>query len=243
MTLSQNGWSANDISQTANYTIGNGRVVRLRRGDAGYLLKHFADWFDKNIEDIDQGADDWGYAERTIRGDATTVSNHASGTALDLNATKHPLGQRGTFTAAKAFKIRAQLKTYQGAIRWGGDYTNRADEMHFEINTNPATVGKVATNIRAAEAAAKIAAAQPTYYDIVIALGRLEVASKNPKAKPVYRRAKTIVGKLVPDARRVRVPESTTAVIAALAYKREHSKNYWTKYRLTTAIRLLRPLA
>lgn len=90
---------------------------------------------------------------------------------------------------------------------------------------------------------ARVAAAQPTYYDIRVALGRLEVASKNEKAKPVYRRAASIVGKLVPDARRVRVPETTSQVIAALAYKHEHSRNYWTKYRLTVCIRILRPLA
>lgn len=90
---------------------------------------------------------------------------------------------------------------------------------------------------------ARVAAAQPTYYDIRVALGRLEVASKNEKAKPIYRRAASIVGKLVPDARRVRVPETTNQVIAALAYKREHSRNYWTKYRLSVCIRILRPLA
>jgi HK97 family phage portal protein len=37
-------------------------------------------------------ADDWGYAERPIRG-STVVSNHASGTAIDLNATCWTLGQ------------------------------------------------------------------------------------------------------------------------------------------------------
>lgn len=152
MVLSQNGYSANDISQTAEYVIGDGRKVRLRRGDAGFLLKHFADWFDKHIEDIDQGADDWGYAARTIRGDSTQLSNHASGTALDLNATKHPLGKRGTFTAAKASAIRQRLKLYGGVIRWGGDYVNRADEMHFEINANAANVARIATTIRAGAA-------------------------------------------------------------------------------------------
>jgi hypothetical protein len=239
MVLSQNGWSANDISQTANYTIGNDRIVRLRRGDAGFLLKHFADWFDKNVEDIDIGADDWGYAERTIRGDATTLSNHASGTAIDLNATKHPLGKRGTFTAAQTFKIRNQLKVYGGAIRWGGDYTGRPDEMHFEINANAATVGKVATNLRAA----KVAAGQPTYLDVTVALAKFAATTKNERAKPVYQRARTIVGHLVKDGRKVRVPETTAEVIAVLAAKRAATKNYWTRFRLSTVIRILRPLA
>lgn len=154
MVTSQNGYSANDESVIGPYTVGNSRVVRLRKGDTGFLLKDLADWFDKNIEDVDQGADDWGYAARTIRGDATTLSNHASGTALDLNATKHPLGVRGTFSSAKTSAIRQHLKVYEGAIRWGGDYVNRPDEMHFEINADAATVKRVAAKIRAARKAA-----------------------------------------------------------------------------------------
>lgn len=134
MAVSQNGYVANDISRTQSYTItGTARAVRLRKGSPGAILVHFAAWFDKNVEDIEAGQlDDWGYAERPIRG-GVELSNHASGTAIDLNSTKHPLGARDTFTKAQAAKIRAKLKDYNGCIRWGGDYTNRADEMHFEI--------------------------------------------------------------------------------------------------------------
>src|SRR5690348_7245452 len=151
MVSSQNGWSANQRSQTQAYTVGNGRKIQLRKGDAGFVLKHFADWFDQKIEDIDQGADDWGYAERNVRGSATEVSNHASGTAMDLNATKHPLGKRGTFSKAKTSAIRQRLKLYDGVIRWGGDYRNRADEMHFELNADSAAVSAVAAKLRAAQ--------------------------------------------------------------------------------------------
>lgn len=147
MPISQNGYPANDVSLTRVYTIGNGRQVRLADGPAGELLVAWADWFDEHIEDVDQGADDWGYAERTIRGDAVTLSNHASGTALDLNATRHPLGQRGTFTKAQTSAIRAELARYDGAIRWGGDYQNRPDEMHFEINAPLATVRRVLAEV------------------------------------------------------------------------------------------------
>lgn len=91
--------------------------------------------------------------------------------------------------------------------------------------------------------AARVAAGQPTYLDITVALARLAENSSNPKAKPIYLRARTIIGKLVRDGRRVRVPESTADVIAVLAAKRAATKNYWAKYRLTTVIRILRPLA
>lgn len=147
MSTSQNGYPANDASLTTIYTIGKGRQVRLAKGAPGALLVRWANWFDANVEDIDATADDWGYAERTIRGDSTTLSNHASGTALDLNATRHPLGQRGTFTKAQTAAIRAELLRYGGAIRWGGDYANRADEMHFEINAPLATVQRVLSQL------------------------------------------------------------------------------------------------
>lgn len=154
MTRSQNGYIANSPVLIQTWTIpGTDRKVRLKRGAAGEVLTHFAAWFHTNIEPIDRGQlDDWGYAERNVRGSDTVVSNHASGTALDLNATKHPLGKRGTFTRDQAAAIRAQLKNYDGCIRWGGDYQNRPDEMHFEINKPLAEVSVVARQLRTEQA-------------------------------------------------------------------------------------------
>ena len=253
MVLSQNGWQANDINLTQNYTIGNGRIVRLRKGDAGYLLKHLADWFDEYVEDIDKTADDWGYAERMVRGSTTVVSNHASGTAIDLNATRHPRGAHGTFTPAQVAAIHQRLKLYDGAIRWGGDYvTAPVDAMHFEINANAATVARVAARLRAMAAQTyhpaskpKPATGTPTYLDITLALQHLAATTRNPAAKPIYERARTIIGKLVRNDTSIRIPETTGDVLAVLAYRRDHTPltASWTRYRLSTAIRLLRPLA
>lgn len=149
MVFSQNGWTANNRSLTKQWTIpGTIRKITLESGDAGYLLCDFAAWFDKNVEDIEAGQlDDWGYAERTVR-DGTDLSNHASGTAIDLNAPKHALGAVNTFTPAQATAIRNKLKNYAGVIRWGGDYIGRKDEMHFEINASSATVKRIADKIR-----------------------------------------------------------------------------------------------
>ena len=134
MPRSQNGYTANDINLTTVYNIpGTRRQVRLRKGPAGELLVWLASQFDKRVEDIDAGQlDDWGYAERPIRG-GTELSNHASGTAIDLNATKHPLGKTGTFTKTQVAEIRKILAEAGGCVRWGGDYIGRKDEMHFEI--------------------------------------------------------------------------------------------------------------
>jgi hypothetical protein len=72
------------------------------------------------------------------------LSNHASGTAIDLNATKHPLGKIGTFDAAKVPMIRALAKKY--GLTWGGDWT-RKDEMHFEIALSPEKVRALITKL------------------------------------------------------------------------------------------------
>jgi len=153
---SQNGWSANDITQTDVQTIpGTSRKLRLRKGDAGFLLRRIASFVDQNVENIDESVqDDWGYAERPIRGSSTELSNHASGTAEDLNATKHGLGVHNTWSAAEETKIHAHLKEYvdpatgKNVIRWGEDYSNRVDPMHFEIVGSPAAVARVAARLR-----------------------------------------------------------------------------------------------
>jgi len=140
---SQNGWVVLNSEQTHQWVIpGTGRWLRLSKGPAGFVLAHLALWFHKRIEPLDVDPwDDWGYAVRPIRGSSTVISNHASGTAIDLNATKHPLGVRNTFTIDQAAEIRKRLAgRYDGCIRWGGDYQIRADEMHFEIDAGPARI-------------------------------------------------------------------------------------------------------
>jgi hypothetical protein len=150
MAFSQNRYSANDRSMITKYTIGQTKSVNLRKGSTGALLAHMANWFDANIRDIDPGQlDEWGYAERPIRG-GTDLSNHASGTAVDVDATKWPLGVEPSayLTAAEIARIREHLKVYEGCIRWGGDYTGRKDPMHFEINRDQATCDRVWAKIQ-----------------------------------------------------------------------------------------------
>lgn len=133
MAVSQNGYTANEIGRTRLWRLpATNRYVRLRRGPPGRLLWTLACWFHDEVERVDRQSDDWGYAERRIRG-GTALSNHASGTALDLNAIQHPLGLRGTFTQRQERLIHRWLAAHNHAVRWGGDYFGRADEMHFEI--------------------------------------------------------------------------------------------------------------
>lgn len=144
MSTSQNGFVANDVSRTQSYKVpGSDRALRLVKGPAGQLLVLVAAYVHKFVEPIspDKEMDDWGYAERNIRGSSTTLSNHASGTAFDFNATKHPLGTTGNWSASKKSTINAMLNKLGGTVRWGENYNGRKDPMHFEINVPPTTAG------------------------------------------------------------------------------------------------------
>jgi hypothetical protein len=112
----------------------------------GPLLAAFAAEFHKLIEPIDGGTlDDWGYAFRMVRGSTDRLSCHSSGTAIDLNATKHPLGKVGTFPAEKVPMIRALAKKY--GLKWGGDFKSRPDDMHFEVEVSATKAKELITKL------------------------------------------------------------------------------------------------
>jgi len=139
---SYNGYPASkdpDEIRITSYPVkGTDRKLKCAES-VGPLLAAFASEFHELIEPIDQGVyDDWAYAFRNVRGSTDRLSCHSSGTAIDLNATKHPLGKVGTFPPEKVPMIRALAKKY--GLKWGGDYKGRIDEMHFEVEIAPAKV-------------------------------------------------------------------------------------------------------
>lgn len=99
------------------------------RSEIAPLLIGLAAEFHRKVEPLHKGWC-WGYAYRAVRG-ASKPSFHAGGLAIDLNAPRHPLGKRNTFNAKQRATCRALAKKY--GCRWGGDYTGRKDEMHFEV--------------------------------------------------------------------------------------------------------------
>ena len=138
--LSYNGWPASkDPAEIGvkSFPV-SGTAIKLRCSEkVAPLLLGFAEEFNNLIEPIDGGTlDDWGYAFREVRGVPGKISNHSSGTAIDLNSTRHRLGEVGTFELTKVPMIRALANKY--GLSWGGDYRNRKDEMHFEISVSPA---------------------------------------------------------------------------------------------------------
>lgn len=149
MSVSQNGFSILASAQTKHWNVPHCPVsFDLRDGACGFVLTHFIGWFAAHVEPLAGGADDFGYSLRRIAG-TDEWSNHASGTAVDLNAAQHPYGAVGTFSLEQAAAIRARLSSpFSDVIRWGGDYRGSKDEMHFEINASPLAVRHVAARLR-----------------------------------------------------------------------------------------------
>src|SRR5690625_2337693 len=119
---------------------------RVRKGDAYTVLNELCRRFNNEVEKINP-AHSWGWAYRPVRG-ATVVSEHGAGTAIDLNAPKHPLGRQGTFTRSQVNKINQILRDLDGAVRWGGNYAGRKDEMHFELQGGVKKLAAVAKKIQ-----------------------------------------------------------------------------------------------
>lgn len=192
--LSQNGYRSRDVSLIATYTIAHNVKISLRKGDASVVLLHFARWYDSNIEQL-TSSDTGGYNPRSVTGTPSVDSNHASGTAMDLRWNKHVRGKHNTFTAAQKKKIHDQLKFYEGAIRWGGDYSSASviDEMHFEINVGATKLAQIAKKCK--EGSSSKPAAKPTVQDHVVVdgdLGPLTIAKWQSVTK------QTVTGKMTP---------------------------------------------
>lgn len=128
---------------------GTGRRITMRHGSAGLVLAHLALRFNDLIERLDlpgtDPVDEGGHSYRQITG-GTSWSQHATGTAVDLNWTRHPYGVPAahTFTARQCADLRRWLgSAYRidkvRVLEWGGDWpshpgsTAHPDAMHFQL--------------------------------------------------------------------------------------------------------------
>jgi len=151
MSVSQNGWAVDPSGAhqdraplVRDITVPNG----VLSGDVAVVFRWLARQFDTRVEPLVKGTC-WGWFVKPIEG-STTISNHASGTAVDLNADKHPMGVSAsrTFSARQVAACHAIRDEAGGVLRWGGDYTGRPDPMHWEIVGSAAEVRALANKIR-----------------------------------------------------------------------------------------------
>lgn len=143
MKFSQNGWPASldkkEINVKNFIIAGTDRHFSMAKDVAPVLCAFLAE-FHILVEPIDVGIyDDWGHYFRAVRG-KVKLSNHSSGTAVDVNATKHGLGLKHTFSKKQVKVIKLLIAKY--GIGWGGNYKFRKDDMHFEIIETPEQVKK-----------------------------------------------------------------------------------------------------
>lgn len=164
MPRSANGWPVLSHSATRTWTLpGVGTRLRLEPGAGGFVLAHWALWYAESIEPLSgRLLDDWGWAYRPIRGRTSGFSNHASGTAVDLNATAHALGRRHTLSTGQIVRIRTRLRDrYDSEIFWGGDFARRADEMHYELACDRAAARALADRLLGTVRGRRIGSANP----------------------------------------------------------------------------------
>ena len=155
---SQNGWPASvrpDEIGVKRYVVkvqGGTLTIPLATATAEPLIE-MIEWWDQNIEPVKVIH---GHNYREIRGhegEAKPLSNHASGTGVDINPDLHPLESgKGTGVSAEgkkavgtvpASKVPALLaKAKELGLQWGGSYKGRKDEMHFDFVPGPEKIAK-----------------------------------------------------------------------------------------------------
>jgi hypothetical protein len=105
--------------------------VRVHRLVTGQCQALFQAWADAGLTDLLRTWDG-SFVPRFIRGSSTTLSNHAWGTAFDVNAEWNRLGAlpalRGEKGSVRELVPIANLHGFY----WGGHFSRR-DGMHFEV--------------------------------------------------------------------------------------------------------------
>ena len=143
MSKTENGWPVIESQSDRNLVVTRipgtgtpGIPLRVQK-DCAPLLAYVAGRVHAEVSNLKLGnkpgvQDEGGYNLRKI-GSGDSYSNHASGTAIDLNWSRYPMFKK---------KMSKKERTAAGAIaselseviRWGGNYRpTRVDEMHWEI--------------------------------------------------------------------------------------------------------------
>lgn len=151
MATSQNGWpvvgkDACDQGPFEGVTFPNG----ILKGDVAKIARWQLAQYKAHVEPLHAG-ECWGWFVKEIEG-SSTISNHASATAWDINAPDNPMGvpTSRSLSEHQINACHAIEAASQGTLRWGGDFT-RPDPMHWEIVGSRSQVAAFAAWIRAQE--------------------------------------------------------------------------------------------
>lgn len=149
MPTSNNGWPVIPSSTSADLTTirAGGYTLTVRAGTPAAIFSSFIPKYIAQVEALT--SQPWGYSYRMNVNNTSLWSCHASGTAIDLNAPKHPNGlpASATFNSAQLAAARKLASEYAGQLRW----LETTDPMHWEISAAPGAA--VATAGSATDAA------------------------------------------------------------------------------------------
>lgn len=152
MPYSYNGWPASPnpdaiaINRRWEPIKGHDFPGGIKSGDVETVMTYLVRQLDSRVEPIEEypPGDEWGYNYRANVNNPGQLSCHASGTAIDYNATQHPNKVDYTWTQAQTREIHKILDELGGVVKWLEGY----DEMHFEIRGSVGQVAMVAKKIR-----------------------------------------------------------------------------------------------
>ncbi len=105
--------------------------VRFHRLAVGQLVSLWKAWEDAGLL---PRLSTWGgaFVPRFVRGSVTSLSNHAFGTAFDVNMAFNPLGARPPLVTRPGSVRELVPIAHRHGFFWGGHFT-RLDGMHFEV--------------------------------------------------------------------------------------------------------------
>ena len=106
-------------------------TVYFHKKGASQLIQLFNDWEENGLM---HNILTWhgSYNPRLVRGSNVTLSNHAFGTAFDINRQWNGLGAVPALIGQKG-SVRDLVKlAHQNGFYWGGHFSRR-DGMHFEV--------------------------------------------------------------------------------------------------------------
>jgi hypothetical protein len=106
--------------------------VEAHRLVAGQLAALWRAWQDAQLLDR---VLTWGgsFAPRFVRGSSTSLSNHAFGTAFDINMDWNRINTQPALLGAKGSVRELVGIANDHGFYWGGHYSKRLDGMHFEV--------------------------------------------------------------------------------------------------------------
>jgi hypothetical protein len=155
--------------------------IRFHRLAAGQLQSLWAEWETAGLLNriLSFGG---GFVARFVRGSRSLLSNHAFGSAFDINETYNPFGQRPVSNGRRGSVRDLVPIANRFGFYWGGHYQSRMDGMHFEIAV---LQRKVISLVSPALAAAGTPADSAVVHDVaasVIETPPLPVAESPPAA-------------------------------------------------------------